>query len=222
MNNKERAAVFAKYCQDNFNLQHIYDDEVLPLSLCLLETVFSLRAKEESTKKVRRRYADTYLNGTQANVKDTLSDFVTRIENAGGALDFAENILKNRQKLNGSLKADICCQLANQLLSFGIETTEDFKQSFEKKQIDKALLSVHGFGQQGLNYLHMAIGEEDYVKADVYINKCIKQALGTTLNNEETQQLFKDTVEILKQINPELTARKLDLIIWMKYKYPNA
>ena len=51
------------------------------------------------------------------------------------------------------------------------------------------------------------------------IHRCIKNALGTDVPNNECQILFRETVKKLKDSGyPDLTVRNLDSVIWNKYQ----
>lgn len=70
----------------------------------------------------------------------------------------------------------------------------------------------------GVNYIFMLAGDPNRCKPDVHIHRCIKDALGYGISNEECQMLFRGTVEILNGTYPRLTVRDLDSIIWQKYQ----
>ena len=102
--------VFVNYCIKNFNLSgSLYAETYYSLPICLIDCAYSLRAKYFSVCiPVVKRYASTYMGNNRQSADDTLSEFIKHIDEAGGCSEFAENVLKNKQKLSGRLKSEIC------------------------------------------------------------------------------------------------------------------
>ena len=112
----------------------------------------------------------------------------------------------------------VCRQLARYLRDLHIETLEDFR-TFESQEILEIVIrAVDGLGDAGANYLFMLAGDPDRCKPDVHIHHCVRDACGCDLSGDECQQLFTDTVELLRWTYPNLTVRCLDGIIWRKYQ----
>ena len=227
------AQVFADYCYGNFDLQEgasanykfLPDYQSLPV--CLIDCIYSLRASYNSvTKKIVKRYADEYMNGDISYKDDTISDLIEHINSCGGAKEFAEKILENNQELGGSAhipKEEALLQLAEFLKILHIETIDDFKNftSTDKstKLLEIVIQGVKGIGEAGVNYLFMLTGDTSRCKFDVHIRQCIKNVKDTDVNisDIECQNLFRDTVAILKAEYPKchmLTVAGLDGIIW--------
>lgn len=217
----ELATQFAKYCESNFDLSTQSDYGYQSLSICLLDCVYSLRARYyDVTVPIVQRYANMFMNGDPHGSGDTISMLLRRMDDIGH-LAFAERVLINHQKLGGKKhipKEEVCYQLAKYLRDLHIETIEDF-QHFESQEILEIVIrAVNGLGDAGVNYLFMLAGDPNRCKPDVHIHHCIRDACGHDISNEDCQTLFTDAVKILRTQHPNLTVRGLDGIIWRAYQ----
>ena len=216
------AMQFAQFCQTELDLTTQSDYGYQSLSVCILDCVYSLRAKYYSvTVPIVERYAAKYMNGAPYAAGDTVSMLLGRMEEQGGPEAFATNVLGNHQKLGGKRKIPkemVCHQLARYLRDLHIETLEDFR-TFESQEILEIVIrAVDGLGDAGANYLFMLAGDPDRCKPDVHIHHCVRDACGCDLSGDECQQLFTDTVGLLRKTHPNLDVHGLDGIIWRKYQ----
>lgn len=209
-----------EFCKANIDLsQKSYAESYKSMSECLIDCVYSLRAKYFAvTVPVVNRYADKYMNGDSHAADDDLEDLIKHIDEAGGCEVFARDILKNMQVLGGLRKSEVVYRLAKVLLRLGINTMEDFKNFEDLDLLECMIHSVHGMGDAGTDYLVMLAGSDDRCKVDVHIHECVIDALGYDLNTKECQQLMKDAVNILKKEYSHLTVKQLDGLIWFKYQ----
>ncbi len=215
----ENIEKFAEYCKNNLNLndEH-YAEAYKSLGPAILDCIYSLRAKYFAvTVPVVERYADKYMNGDRHAAGYDLNDFISHIEDAGGYKDFAINVVHNLQEIGGRLKSEICLDVANVLIKSNILTIEDFAAT-DPEILEFRLRKVKGMGDAAVNYMFMLAGDPNRCKPDVHIHNCIKDALGHYVSNEECQELFKGAVLILKEINPKMTVKLLDGLIWQKYQ----
>jgi hypothetical protein len=217
----ELATQFAGYCESTFDLSAQSDYGYQSLSVCLLDCVYSLRARYyDVTVPLVQRYANMFMNGDPHGSGDTVSMLLHRMDDIGH-LAFAERVLINHQKLGGKKhipKEEVCYQLARYLRDLHIETIEDF-QNYESQEILEIVIrAVNGLGDAGVNYLFMLAGDPNRCKPDVHIHHCIRDACGHDISNEDCQTLFTDAVTILRVQHPNLTVRDLDGIIWRAYQ----
>lgn len=213
---------FVEYCRQNLALEESFSCNYRSLSVCIIDCIYSLRTKYYSvTVPVVDRYAALYMNGNKNNPGDTVSMLLHRMNEMGGAKIFADEVLKNHQKLGGKSnipKEDICYQLGNYLQYLHIDTLEDF-QNFEAPELLEIVIrAVKGIGDAGVNYLFMLAGDPNRCKPDVHVHQCIKDSCGSDISNEECQILFTEAVQCLNVQYPNLTVRNLDRIIWQKYQ----
>lgn len=221
---EKQIQLFSQYCTKNFEaeikgVRKIERYQSLPV--CILDCVYSLRAKYFAvTVPVLHRYADTYMGGDIYSAQDTLSDFIAHIKEFADCAAFAADILKNNQVLSGRNKAEVCYEIAAKLHEYlDIDTFEDFRHFAKEPLLELVLRSVKGMGDAGVNYMFMMAGDPNRCKPDVHIHRCIKNALGTDIPNDECQILFRRAVEELRICGyPDLTVRDLDNIIWNKYQ----
>ena len=217
----ELAQQFAEYCELSFDLTTQSEYGYQSLSVCILDCVYSLRAKYYAvTIPIVGRYANTYMGGDSHASGDTVSLLLRRMDEKGHKA-FADKVLQNQQKLGGKRqipKEEVCYQLARYLRDLHIETIEDF-QNFESQEILEIVIrAVHGMGDAGANYLFMLAGDPNRCKPDVHIHHCVRDACGHGISNEECQVLFTDSVALLRNQHPNLTVRGLDGIIWRAYQ----
>lgn len=213
--------LFSDYCENNLILTQNVNYNYKSLSICIIDCVYFLRAVYETmTLPVVNRYVAKYMNGDSKSSTDTVSMLVRRIDDCGGPLIFADKILMNHQKIGGKYavsKGEVCYQLARYLQALKIETLEDFRNFECQELLEVVIRSVKGMGDAGTNYLFMLAGDPNRCKPDVHIHRCIQDACGKDVNNEECQRLFTDTVSKLKDKYPYLTVRSLDNVIWNAY-----
>ena len=213
---------FIDFCEQNFNLEDSAQYNYQYLSVCIIDCVYSLRAKYYSvTVPIVDRYAALYLNGNRNNSGDTVSMLIQHIDEKGGTQKFADEVLKNHQKLGGKNKIpkeNICYQLAQYLKYLNIDTIEDFRNFESPELLEIVIRAVRGIGDAGANYLFMLAGDPNRCKPDVHIHQCIKDSCGCDVSNEECQVLFSEAVNHLNKKYPNLTVRNLDGIIWRKYQ----
>lgn len=221
----EKVEKLVDYFQNTpgFNKEITYEYRSLPI--CIIDCVFSLRAKYESTTlPVVRRYAKCYLGNDLDSSADSITKFIEHIEAEGGPEKFADK-LKNHQVSGGVSKTEVCLRLAKRFRLLGIETIEDFREFASKDEpeslelLETVILSVKGIGNAALNYLFMLAGDQNRCKPDVHVHQFIRDACGKDVEDKEVQELFKATVEELNaQFNMSLTVAKFDGIIWNKYQ----
>lgn len=213
---------FLEYCETHFNLAEQEREQYRSLSVCIIDCVYSLRTKYYSTTvPIVDRYAARYMCGDKNRQGDTVSMLLRRIDENGGPEGFAENVLKNHQKLGGKSgipKENVCFQLAHYLKELHIDTLEDFQNYGSQELLEIVVRAVKGLGDAGVNYLFMLAGDPNRCKPDVHIHRCICDACGFDISNEDCQILFQETVQQLKKKYPSLTVRSLDGIIWRNYQ----
>jgi len=210
---------FVDYCQNNFNLNECENCNYQSLSVCIIDCVYSLRAKYFTmTVPVVERYAAKYMNNDKNTSGDTLSMFIQRIEEKGGTKKFEDEVFENHQKIAGIPKTEVCYQIAKYLRYLNIDTLEDFRNFESQELLEIVIRAVKGIGDAGVNYLFMLAGDVNRCKPDVHIHHCIVDACGCDISNEECQTLFREAVKSLNENYPKLTVRSLDGIIWRWYQ----
>ena len=210
---------FAKYCAGSFDLNIRRGERFRSLSVCILDCVYSLRAKYELiTLPILQRYADAFLGGDIYAAGDTASDLIDHINSVGGPQAFA-NLVKNHQKLGGGSipKEETVLQMATYLKLIRVETIEDFAAFESPKLMEAVLRAVDGISDAGANYMFMLAGDTGRVKPDVHIHHCIRDACGEDVNNADCQTIYSEAVALLHNDYPDLTVSGPDSIVWQHY-----
>lgn len=215
------AEQLANYCRSTLDLSAQTEYGYKSLSVCILDCVYSLRAKYYAvTVPIVERYASAYMSANCHAPGDTVSMLLDRMD-AVGHKNFADQILKNNQKLGGKKqipKEEVCYHLARYLRDLHIETIEEFQKFRSQEILEIVMRAVNGLGDAGVNYLFMLAGDPNRCKPDVHIHHCIRDACGCDVSNEECQTLFTEAVLILRAEYPNLTVRGLDGMVWRKYQ----
>jgi len=169
---------FIRFCRDNFNIELgalRNTSGYQSLSACILDCVYSLRAKYFSTTvPVVERYAETYMGNNRFAAGNTVNDFIANIDSVGTD-SFASDILKNKQLSGGVLKSEVCYQLAKYLRYLHINTMDDFKNFECPELLEIVIHSVKGMGDAGTNYMFMLAGDPNRCKPDVHVHHCIQE-----------------------------------------------
>ncbi len=211
---------FVTYCRENLNLESIRTQtNYKSLPLCIIDTIFSLRARYRLVVNVTQNYADQFLNGDRFASDHTISDFIEAYENINNPEEFTNRYIKRNNRICGRLKIVPCYELAIKLKQLKIETIDDFKkyQNENEECLESVIRSVTGFGPQATNYLFMLSGDSSRVKVDTHINRCMRNLFNRILTNEEVQELFREAVNILQKEYSNLTVSKLDHAVWLYY-----
>lgn len=211
---------FCKYCIDNLDLNENHRiTKYNSISLCILDCVYSLRTKYEVTRKIVDRYIEKHLKCDKNAKKDNCKNLFNNI-NKVGVNRFANEILKNNQKLAGRIKSEICSDLCERLLWLNINSLEEFKKFKNIELLEVVISSVKGLGNAGVNYLFMLAGDKNRCKPDVHIKRFVKNACNVEFTDENDYQiLFSKAVKELKKKYKNISSvGVLDGIIWRKYQ----
>ena len=217
---------FANYCERKLSIAGKSDpnlDFYKSLPLCILDAVYSIGVKYSSTAKVTERYIEYYdLNISRSFAganEHTIKDFLKNIKYAGGAKEFAEKVVHNRQRtssINGILKAEACELVAKVFEIHGINTLSDFNSYDNKDALDKDILAVHGQSSGVmLKYLKMLCGNNNLIKPDRMVKRFVADFSSTITSDEDLQELVsRAATEVLKLKYPNMKPRLLDYLIW--------
>jgi hypothetical protein len=197
------------------------------LPLCILDAVFSINAKYESTRNVVERYCRHYrlrqvrrdtLCFPPVEEQEPISAFVEKISNLGPE-KFAGMVLANRQRTStksGIMKSEAALRFAQVLKLHKVEHFQDVERIQGKEDFENAVKAIPG-QRTGITvrYFYMLAGSDDFVKPDRMILGFLKDQLGERLSQDEAQRILSEASNALKAEYPHLTTKTLDHHIWM-------
>ncbi len=196
------------------------------LPLCILDAVFSINAKYESTRNVVERYCRHYrlrqvrkdpLCLPPVEEQEPISDFVEKVANLGPE-KFAGMVLANRQRTstkNGIMKSEAALRFALALKLHKVEYFQDVGKIQGKEDFENAVMAIPG-QHTGITvrYFYMLAGSDDFVKPDRMILGFLRDQLGERLSQDEAQKVLSEASDALKPEYPHLTTKTLDHHIW--------
>jgi hypothetical protein len=201
--------------------------EYASLPLCVIDAVFSIGARYESTERTVNDFCALYhwqKDGRgRAGGERTISDFLQILQPYENRWeDIANDLFHNRQRTStksGILKAEAVYRFSKTLQRFGIETFVDVLRSGLRDDLRRAIKTIPGQGS-GLSYIYFLIlaGNEDGVKADRMVTRFVAKALGVpNVAPELAEELVRKAKALLRTEFPKLMPSTLDNKIW-KYQ----
>ncbi len=204
---------FAKY--EQIINDGLYNDVSLVLSV--INSIFSISARYESTIKVVNRFAK-YVGIDRAKDEYTTSDFIKQFANVDSEI-LATDIFKNRQRTsarNGILKAEAVKQVIKVLNNNNIETQKDLLHGEYIDMVEMQIRRVKGQGSGvTFEYLMMNAGDDNRFKPDRHIYTFFEDYLNYgSLTEERLREVFFKELEKVKTKYSYFTARSFDSLIW--------
>ncbi len=187
------------------------------LVLAVIDSIFSISAKYESTIKTVDRFA-AYVGINRGKDEYTTSEFIDQFENVDSEL-LANEIFKNRQRTstrNGILKAEAVKQAIKVLNDNKIETKEDLLNCEYIDMIEMQIRRIKGQGSGiTFEYIMMHAGDENRFKPDRHIYTFFQEYLNYgPLTEEKLKDVFFEELIKVKEKYPYFTARSFDGLIW--------
>lgn len=192
------------------------------LVLNIIDAVYSISAKYESTLKVVERFAK-YVGIDVENGNYTLSQFVRDF----ASYDYetlANDIFKNRQRtsaMSGILKAEAVVKYIETLVTININNKDDLLNYPNKNSIKQkiGLIPGHRSGV-AFSYLLMLSGDTSTFKPDRHMFNFFENYLKYgDMSENDLRHAFEEQLEIIKPNYPKFTIRTLDSLIWNFMKY---
>lgn len=188
------------------------------LSLCLIDSVFSIGVKYSSVKRVIEHVVTKFDINRDRRKQHLdpmpLPDFV-RIANVESSELFRN--LQRTSTRGGILKSEAVILAATALMGVGIKTIQDFQSCGEATlgKAESAFRNVKG-QKSGISwsYLRMLAGDDNQVKPDRHVLRFIEKAIGLKVTLSQATELIQKTAERLAVEFPGMTPRLLDHQIW--------
>jgi len=200
--------------------------EYASLPLCVIDAVFSLGVRYESTQRTVHEWCLKYRweeSRTKASSEHTTNDFLKILEAYGNRWeDIASEVFNNRQRTSsrsGILKAEAVYKFSKTLQLFGIQTFADILNLKSHDALGEAIKSIPGQAS-GLSFHYFLIltGYPNAVKADRMVRRFVANALGVhDVALEQAKDLVIAASKSLQSEFHNLTPSLLDNKIW-KYQ----
>lgn len=192
-----------------------YDN--LSLVLAVIDSIFSISAKYETTVKVVDRFAK-YVGINKKSDDFTVTKFMNKFSDFSPE-QLANDVFNNRQRtsaVNGVLKAEAVKSVIEVLYNNKIETKKDLLNFQNQDKLELEIRKIKGQGSGiTFHYLMMHAGDVNRFKADRHIYTFFEVYLGYGKLNEDTlEKVFNEEYLIVKNKYPHFTIRALDNLIW--------
>jgi len=221
--------LLARFCDDRLDLKTAgLNDEYFyqSLPLCVIDSVYSIGVRYESTRNTIARYCDYYglrriredrMSFPERAMQESVGEFLDKLESVGIRF-FVEQVLRNRQRTStrsGILKGEAVLRFARCLRRYGVNGFQDVHKVIHDERFGIEIKSIPGQGSGiSLAYFFMLTGSEDLVKPDRWLIDFIKEALKITCLQGYAQKLIFGSCEILKAKYPHVSPILLDNAIW--------
>ena len=221
--------VLAKHCDNVLNLSKAkLSDEYFyqSLPLCVIDAVYSIGVKYESTKETVKRYCNYFNLQRIKNNKDLMPNQDTQesIEaffnkmNRIGVDTFTEKIFDNRQRTStnkGILKSEAAYRFAKTLKNHDVNYFQDVTKVVLKSNFEKDIKSIPGQRSGiSLRYFYMLSGSNNFIKPDRHLLKFLRDGLNENIDLNMAEHLISGACNILKLKYNHLSPRLLDHSIW--------
>lgn len=217
----------AKYCRTHLHLdEDTLDSEgyynSLPLSV--IDTIFSIGAKYESTELTIKRFCTYFglkrlsdVRYPKPSLQLSVSDFLNSYDRFG-IRRMADEVFQNRQRTstrNGILKADAVYRVSKLLRDRHVEYLQDVQKILGDPVFETAFQAIPGQTSGiSMRYFYMLVGSEDFIKPDRMIARFLEAATHRTMTTTEMHAVLLGVVKLLSADYPQLTPRRLDHMIW--------
>jgi len=196
------------------------------LPLCVIDSVFSIGVKYQSTINVVDNFSkavniSTYRefgsDFSDVDAQYTVSDYLEFVSDKSPEY-LSEEIFDNRQRTstrNGVLKSVAVNQFMKVLESYKVNVFQDMNEVYNRSDFERDIRAIKGQKSGlSLNYFFMLAGSDQYSKPDRMVLGFIEDALGKRVDVNNASFLIKEASQHLEKEYPNLTPRLLDHAIW--------
>lgn len=215
------------YCRCHLNLNvDILDADgyYTHLSLCVIDTVFSIGARYQSTDLTVKRYCQyfglerlSYQRYPEPAMQQPISQFLDVFDRLG-VERMASEVFQNRQRTstrNGILKADAIWRVGRVLQNFRVEFLQDVERVLGDRAFEEQFQAIPGQASGiSLRYFYMLVGSEDFIKPDRMVARFIWAATQRQMTVDQIHHVIVGAAKVLSADYPSLTPRRLDHMIW--------
>jgi hypothetical protein len=198
--------------------------EYASLPQCVIDAVFSIGARYESTQNAVKHFCDRQgwrKDGRGLGGREhTITEFVeVMLPYESRWRDMAVDLFSNEQltsTTSGILKAEAVFRFATTLQQFGIEIFVDAMKSGLRDDLRSAIKNIHG-QSSGLSHIYFLIlaGNQDGVKGDRMVTRFVADALDLQrVTPAFAEELVRAASLSLRAEFPRLMPSVLDNKIW--------
>jgi hypothetical protein len=198
-----------------------FDDRYQSLPLCVIDAVYSIGARYESTE----RTVDDYCKWSHWNYQQeyTVKEFIALLDAFDGDWErLATEVFRNRQRTSsksGILKAEAVYRFARGLQSCDIKIRADIPKEVEFDPPDRLVSAITAIPGQSsgisLKYFLMLAGYDGAIKPDRMVTRFVADALGRNdVTPDFAETLVLSAHKAIRSQTPGLTAAMLDYGIW--------
>jgi hypothetical protein len=220
--NNEVIEKVTTFCSEQFADKKDY---VLPdeynyghLPLCVIDSVFSIGVRYEGVQNVIKRFCNYHKIERFSNKNElTTTDILVLIEQMN-VTELTEKVFQNRQRTsanNGILKSEAVILFLKVLQRFKVEKFGDIDKIITNNQFEIEIKKISGQKSGiSLKYFFMLTGSDDLVKPDRMILRFLENTTGERISLADCQMILTAVTERLRNEGFNMTAKKLDYLIW--------
>ena len=207
----------ANYCKTHLDLTTlvIADEYNYPnLPLCIIDAIFSIGVKYESTKNTVNRFIKHSGDAVEYSVNDLLALFHEH------SVEFmAKEVFQNLQRTstkNGILKAEAVFRVAKVLSKHHVDSLIDMKKVVNEAEFEADFKEIPGQNSGiSLRYFYMLAGFEDQIKPDRMVVRFLEVVLKHAVKVNDCHPLLIEACKLLVLEYPNINPRNLDHAIWL-------
>jgi hypothetical protein len=204
------------------------------IPLCVVDAIFSVGVKyrqvenvveylckQQGWKRFRGHNSSYPPPAAQAKITDLFRLFagLEALSQQDAKKIFNNQGYINPRAENPTLKAEICRQFAAILMSFKIETFQDWDliSEAQKENVFRNIVKAAPALKSGviMRYFSMLAGDENQVKPDRWILRFLRKAVIEDDGSvSDPVMIIRDACTLLNPQYPNLTPRLLDHMIW--------
>lgn len=220
----------SEHCSQVLDLNNaILHDEYFyqSLSFCIIDSVYSIRARYETVRQVVIRYCNHFNlrrireNRTHIPSIESQESIVSFLQNIQeyGIETFTRDIFRNRQRTstrNGILKSEAVLRFARVLEKYHVNYFQNVPDVIEMIDFENEIRQIPG-QRSGitLKYFFMLSGSDNLIKPDTMILRFLGNRLRRPVPSHEAQTCLAEVTNRLRVLYPHLTPRLLDQTIWV-------
>ena len=193
------------------------DDRYRSLPLCVIDAVYSIGVRYESTEKAVANFCAW--SCWSDDQEYTTKEFIQLLDRFNGNWEtVATEVFQNRQRTSsrsGILKAEAVYRFAEQLRRYDIDCLAHLAGTDPNKELVSAITAIRGQSSGiSFKYFLMLAGYDGIIKPDRMVERFVANALGREQAPKNFEKLVLDANEVLRGETPQLTAAMLDYEIW--------